>query len=63
MMPESIERGFVIELRPLGECIVAVLIYPRLFLNDRHAEKRARAIAWAKRMVAIGRSHEIMRVS
>lgn len=62
-MPEPIERGFIIELRLLPESIMAVLIGHRLFVSNEQPEKRARAIAWAKRMVAIGRSHEIMRVS
>lgn len=60
MLRLSTEREFVVEIRLLPESIVAVLIYPRLFLNEQHVGKQNEVMVWAKKMVAIGKSHEIM---
>lgn len=62
MMPQSAEK-FIVQFEPLPKRIIAVLIDRWLFVNDEQVDKQNEAVAWAERMVAAGKTHEIMWVS
>jgi hypothetical protein len=60
MMPQAAKKEFIVEFQPLPKRIVAVLADRWLFVNDEQVDKQNEAVLWARKMVAAGKTHEIM---